>query len=102
MTPDLRRSLRIVAEALPAGTVVPVPREQLLELLAEDGAPPAAAPDATAPADRLLTVREAAARLGVSPRYVYLHCRDYPFVKRLPSGALRFSERGLARFLERS
>jgi excisionase family DNA binding protein len=33
VAPDLVGSLRILAEALPVGTVVPVPRELLLQLL---------------------------------------------------------------------
>lgn len=37
MTPELAAGLRAVAEALPAGSALPVPREILLELLAARG-----------------------------------------------------------------
>ena len=52
--------------------------------------------------DRLLTVREAAKRLGVSTRYVYARADDYPFTKRLGPKTLRFSERGIERWLART
>ncbi|MGH2652209.1 MAG: helix-turn-helix transcriptional regulator [Actinomycetota bacterium] len=51
--------------------------------------------------DRLLTVHEAAQRLGVRPRWVYGHARTLPFVVRLPGRGVRFSERGIARYLKR-
>lgn len=103
MTRDLKAALRVVAEALPAGVTLPIVREDLLAILGDDEPHHRAGPPApAAPADRLLTAREAAARLGVSTRYLYAHRRDYPFTKRLPSGPLRFSDRGLTRFLEQS
>jgi hypothetical protein len=37
MTPEGVAGLRLLAEALPAGAAVPVPREWLLELLADQG-----------------------------------------------------------------
>ena len=50
--------------------------------------------------DRLLTADEAAKRLGVKIRWIYGH--DLPFVVRLPrSRAVRFSERGIAKWLAR-
>ena len=103
MTDPLRAALRALAAPLPPGSAVTVtvPREALLELV-DGGDGPDPAPALEAPVDRLLTAREAAARLGVSTRYLYQHRTDYPFTKRLPSGRLRFSERGLARFLERT
>ena len=58
MTADVIAGLRSLAEALPTGVAVPVPREWLLELLAGQGS---TAP-ATPPAD--LTVREVAVRYG--------------------------------------
>jgi excisionase family DNA binding protein len=51
-------------------------------------------------ADRLLTVDEAADRLGVSRRWVYRHVKALPFVRRLSGGTLRFSEKGLTRWQE--
>jgi len=59
--------------------------------------------EAPAPAevgpDRFLTVREAAARLGVKPQYIYEHQATLPFVERVGSRALRVSERRLARYM---
>jgi excisionase family DNA binding protein len=52
--------------------------------------------------DRLLTVREVARRLGVSPRYVYSRVDKYPFARRIGAKTLRFSERGLERWLART
>lgn len=60
MTADLAAGLRALAEALPAGTAVPVPREMLLELLA--GRAGAVPTSATPPAD--LTVADLCARFG--------------------------------------
>lgn len=62
-------------------------------------APPAAAPPANGGPDRLLTVKEAAARLGVGPRWLYRHT-ELPFRRQLSTGAVRFSERGLERWKE--
>ena len=59
--------------------------------------PPAAPP---ADADRLLTVEEAAQQLAVSTDWVYRRAAKLPFTVRL-DGALRFSARGLARYLRR-
>ena len=50
--------------------------------------------------DRLLTAEEAAEQLGVDRRWVYRKAGDLPFTKRLSSGTLRFSERGLRRWME--
>jgi len=68
MTADLAASFRAVAEALPAGTAVPVPRELLLELLA---APGGAVHTSTTPAADL-TVHQVAARFGRHPSTVRL------------------------------
>jgi predicted DNA-binding transcriptional regulator AlpA len=51
--------------------------------------------------DRLLTVAEAASRLAVKPRWLYGHAKVLPFAVHLPGRALRFSERGLAKWLEK-
>ena len=55
-------------------------------------------PEASAAADRLLTVKEAAQRLGVSADWLYRHARTLPFVVRLGAG-LRFSARGIERYI---
>lgn len=51
--------------------------------------------------DRLLKVEAAAAVLAVSPNWLYEHAADLPFTRKLTTGALRFSERGLQDYLER-
>lgn len=50
--------------------------------------------------DRLLDVETVADRLDVTERYVYDHADDWPFTRRLSRQKLRFSERGLYRWLE--
>jgi hypothetical protein len=54
-----------------------------------------------ADADKLLTPEEAAARFGVSRRWLLDHADTMPGVKRLSRKVIRFSERRLARFLDR-
>lgn len=51
--------------------------------------------------DRLLTVKELAERLNVDDRWVYRRADDFTFTRRLSDRTLRFSERGLERWLER-
>ena len=51
--------------------------------------------------DTMLNVKEAGRRLGMSARWVYKNANALPFARRYPSGALRFSERGLERWLSR-
>jgi hypothetical protein len=48
--------------------------------------------------DRLLSVKEAAAKLGQSLHYVYKHADAFPFVVR-NGRALRFSEVGMERWI---
>jgi excisionase family DNA binding protein len=50
--------------------------------------------------DELLTAVEAAERLGVSRQWVYRHQDTLPFMRRLGAGTLRFSARGLERWME--
>lgn len=55
----------------------------------------------TAPeGDKLLKVDEAADILGVEPRWLYDRSDDLPFARKLAPRTLRFSERGLYRWLE--
>jgi Helix-turn-helix domain len=85
MTSELAKGLRALAEALPASTAVPVPREVLLELLATPSLAPER-PTVTAPAD--LTVAELAARFGRKPSTV----RGW-LDRGLVAGAYRFQGR---------
>jgi excisionase family DNA binding protein len=50
-------------------------------------------------ADRLLSVREAAERLGMSPDWVYRHAKQLPFTRRVGRRALRIDPDGLVRWL---
>ena len=68
MTPEAAAGLRTLAEALPAGAAVPVPREWLLELLSASAPFAASAVSIAAPAD--FTVTELAARFGRKPSTV--------------------------------
>jgi predicted DNA-binding transcriptional regulator AlpA len=69
-------------------------------LWARNQPPPAPAPPATngSGPDTWLKVDEAAERLAVSRRWLYTHAAELPFTKRLATGTLRFSERGLERW----
>ena len=51
--------------------------------------------------DRLLTPDAAAARFGVTKRWLLSHADEIPGLRRLSRKVVRFSERRLARFLER-
>ena len=52
-----------------------------------------------APQDRLLAPLEVAQLLGVTVRWLYRHSHQLPFTRRLSRKVLRFSKRGLDRFL---
>lgn len=49
--------------------------------------------------DRLLTVEEAASRLGTSEDWLYRHAPKLPFTIRLAPRQLRFSSQGIERYL---
>lgn len=91
---DLRRAL----EVLPAGTSLTLPRDELLRAIAEA---PRVDIGVAVDAERWLSAEDVAKLLGVSKRYVYAHVPDFPFAKRLPGGGVRFSDRGLQRWMER-
>ena len=60
-----------------------------------------AAAATTSPAaqpSELLTVHEAAARLGVEVSWLYRHAHELPFTKKLGGRTLRFESRGLERW----
>ena len=101
--PANRDALRALAEALPEGAALPVPREWLLELLAGATAPELPPQVVTSPEtdDRLMTVEEVAARLDVTPQWVYRHAGEWSFTRRLGRRTLRFSEAGLRAYLAR-
>jgi hypothetical protein len=49
--------------------------------------------------DQLLTVAQAAERLGRTKDWLYRHAKDLPFTVRQGTGHPRFSARGLARYI---
>lgn len=57
-------------------------------------------PPSEAEPDRLLTPETAAARFGVTKRWLLAHADEIPGFRRLSRKTVRFSERRLARFLE--
>ncbi len=100
MTADLRAALRTLASALPAGTPVPVPAEQLLDLLGETPTPAVTPESVIAAQEQLLTAQEAADRLQVPLRYIYDHADRLPFVVRI-GRKIRANPTRLARYMER-
>jgi excisionase family DNA binding protein len=73
----------------------------LARLMTLATAPAAPAANGNGKPDRLLSIDEAAERLGVSRRWVYRHADTLDFTRRLTAtGPLRFSERGLERWKE--
>lgn len=93
MTAEQRAALRIVAESLPAGTVVPVLREQLLELLGD------AATQSSPAATELLTVDQVAAKLGMGEQFVYRKKKALGAVK--VGRSVRFPPAAIDRFIAR-
>lgn len=81
-----------------------VPASVVLEHMktgATTDAPQVEAQKAEAPTpDRLLTVDEAAERLSVDRRWVYRRVEELPFTRRLSTGTLRFSEKGIERWVK--
>jgi predicted DNA-binding transcriptional regulator AlpA len=92
-----RAALRALAEALPSGSAVPLPREWVLQLA--DCGEPVTEPAPTA--DRLLTAKQVAERLQLSHEEVYRQAKRWPFTRKLGPRTLRFSEAGLNRWLDR-
>jgi hypothetical protein len=58
--------------------------------------------DAPQSPDRLLTPKAAAERFGVTKRWLLGHADHIPGVRRLSRKTVRFSERRLARFLDKT
>ena len=58
----------------------------------------AAAPEPGKPADELLTVGQAAARLGVARTWLYRNAKALPFTRKLGHRTLRFDARALERW----
>ena len=52
--------------------------------------------------DRMLAAAEVAEMIGTDTRYVYRHADGWPFTRRLSKGTVRFSEKGLHCWLDRT
>jgi predicted DNA-binding transcriptional regulator AlpA len=102
VTSDRSAHLRAIAEALPPGSGVTVPRDWLLELLETTLTPAASVQTSTngagTPEDQLLTVQEVADRFGLSKDWLYRHWQAVGGVK-LGRKVLRFPATALPRYL---
>ncbi len=87
---DLRRQVGHLAADIDAAFFSAVVEAQRLDHRAE------------ARPDQLLTPAAAAERFGVTKRWLLNHANDLPGVKRLSRKTIRFSERRLARYLDRT
>jgi predicted DNA-binding transcriptional regulator AlpA len=89
-----------------------VPRDEAVALLAQMAAVQASllarivvatmAPDVELHGDTrndMLSAAEAAKRTGMSVRWLYVHAKDLPFARRVSARAVRFSARGLEKWL---
>ncbi len=94
---DCRSALRELAEALPEGAAVPVPRAWLLEILAES-VPAPVQTSANEADEQLLTVQEVADRFGLSKDWLYRHWKAVGGVK-LGRKVLRFPATALPKYL---
>jgi predicted DNA-binding transcriptional regulator AlpA len=72
---------------------------EVLRIVAARPMPEANGERATEMPDRLITVDEAAQRLGCTAKALYKRAARLPFTRRLGPGTLRFSERGLSAWL---
>lgn len=91
--------LRTALEILPAGTSLLLSRDELLTAIAATSptSASAASPD---PSDEMLTVEDAAKRIGVSKRWCYDHAKEIGG-KKLSRRCVRFSSRAVERYLAR-
>ena len=109
----LHDRLRAMVETVPVGGSVILPRDWLVEqLAAENGAQgsregddlarvrPGTPPPART--DHLLTAKEAARVLHVTPRWLYRHAGQLPFTRRLGPKTVRFDAEGLAKWEART
>ena len=116
MTPELEDLKRIAAGILGRPGAIPaheVPEtlgllaQLLAELLRPSGVP-AASPvlssvdPPTCEGDVLLTADEVAAQLQRSRAWVYRQARLWPFANKLSHKTLRFSKRGMEKWMQRS
>lgn len=75
-------------------------RAQVWQRLNRPSKPTANGTDVEKEPDQMLTVDKAADRLSVAPDWLYRRSDSLPFARKLSDRTLRFSERGLERWLE--
>lgn len=92
---ERREALQALAEAVAPDQAVSVPAAWLLGLLAQVDA----AERVRAPAEGLLTVDQTAARMRVSPGYLYRRAKSLPFAVKLSHRVLRFDPKGLEEWM---
>ena len=94
------RAAQVPLEEIPAilGTLKVL--ETILCNRFRDAAPRSSVRQGHPQTGRLLSAREAATMLDVTPRWLYRRARRLPFAKRLSPKVLRFSEDGIRRYLE--
>ena len=77
----------------PVADILKVVHEELGHL--SNGRPP----QRTQEGEKLLNANQVAEVMGVKPRWVYEHADSLPFMRRIGSRSLRFSSRGLEKYL---
>lgn len=105
--PSLSDSILALALALPEHSAVSVPREwiiaQLLDAVTEQPEV-ATLPSNVAPSTggSLISVEEAATRIGVKPSWIYRKQRALPFLVRVGTRALRCDDAKMEKWIARS
>jgi hypothetical protein len=88
---DRREALLALATAVAPDQGVTVPASWLLDFLAQVEVAERIQPAGEA----LLTVAQAAARMRVTPGYLYRRAKSLPFARKLSHRVLRFDPKGL-------
>ena len=98
---DLERRAILADAEQSQAPVANIYRLVLAELATLTGAPTSSGNGHPPAPDVLLTVQEAAARLHVTPKWLYRHARALPFARHLGPKTLRFEAAGLASWAAR-
>ena len=98
--------LSALVSLLPADGAVTLPVQAVREWIEADAKAggridAASSTPVDSSSDRLISADAVAEVLGCSRRYVYAHRHKFPFAKELPGGTVRFSERGLQRWMQK-
>ena len=97
---SLRDRLTEVAELLPDGVLIVLPRDRLKEALHAESVPTPPKASLEPEADEMLTAKQAAALLGVKVRWLYEHPEEVP-QHRIGPRTIRYPKRKLLRWMER-